>query len=295
MKLKTLVSLIGGVGTTLALASPARSAAIVHYSLNEGSGTAFDSIGHVDMVPRTMTAAEFGLEYGKPSVPAGSYGSITITPTQSAAFGTAIYGAGVPENAMFINSTPNNVLNTLEGSRSITAWINPETITGVGRLLSSNRLDIGTARTGWGYGVRETGLQRFTTYGRKDFDQIAGTAVTFGEWQHVAMTFDQTSSTTATVRLYRNGNLVDTITGAPSDAANPNAIFGLFGTGAGGEPFGGTMDDVWVFNNVLSESEIRLVATGATLPEPGSAALCLAAGVLVLGRRRRAATAMAGR
>jgi len=268
----------------------------VHYGLNESSGTAFDSIGGVHMQPRTQTAAEFGLTYGRPSVPAGTYGFITLTPAQATALGTAVQGAGVAENAQFINSTPNNALNTLAGSRTVTAWINPDTLlegTAVGRILSSHPLVIGTARTGWGFGMRQAGQQRFTTYGRKDFDQSTGTTIEAGVWQHVAVTYTETSSTNASVQLYHNGDLVQTITGAPTDAINPNATFGLFGSGTGSEAFPGTVDDVWVFNEALTAQQIRTVATGTPIPEPSGVAAIVMAGLLGLRRRRRPISAPA--
>ena len=186
-----------------------------------------------------------------------------------------------------MNSTPNNPLNSLTGSRTVTAWINPDSFAGIGRILASGPLTIGTARTGWGFGVLTTGNQRFTTFGRKDFDQTTGAAVQTGVWQHVAATYTETSATSATVQLYLNGELVSTVTGAPTDAANPNATFGLFGAGGGTEPFAGTMDEVWVFNTALSANEIRAVATGAPLPEPSSLVGVAAVGLLALRRRRQ--------
>lgn len=290
MKHSFSLLLLASVGGGVGFSAPASGDAIVHYKLDEAGGTAMDSIGGVHMTPRTQTAAEFGLVYSLPSVPAGTYGPITLTSQQASAFKTAIQGAGLGGDSQFINSTANNALNTLTGSRSITAWIKPDMLpdatTRVGRILSSHPVTIGTARTGWGYGVKEAGNQRFTTYGRKDFDQNTGTAVEANVWQHVAMTYAETTPTNANVQLYLNGNLVQTITGAPTDAANPDAIFGLFGTGSGTEAFPGTMDEVWVFNEVLSEQQIRLVATGAPIPEPSSVAALAAGGLLLLRRQR---------
>ena len=72
MTVKMYLALLSGIGSGLAASPSARAAAIVHYNLDEtGQGaTAVDSIGGVDMVPRTQTAGEFGLNYGRDSVPA---------------------------------------------------------------------------------------------------------------------------------------------------------------------------------------------------------------------------------
>lgn len=275
------------------LAVPITAAPVSHYALNEGGGTAADSVGGVHMTPRTQTAELFGLTYGVSSVPAGTYGAVTVTSAKATAFGTAVQGAGFANDSQFVNTTASNALNTLTGDRTVAAWVKPDSLSSLGRILASGPLVIGTSRTGWGMGVLTTGMLRFTTYGRKDFDQTAGLNITTGSWSHVASTYTQDSSTSSTVRHYINGQLVATVTGLPTDAANPNATFGLFGAGNGTEAFAGTIDDVWVFNTALSSSEIITVASGNPIPEPSTAAAVLGFAMTGLLMRRRRANARA--
>ncbi|MDB5294109.1 MAG: proteinsorting protein/Myxococcales trans [Phycisphaerales bacterium] len=280
----------------LGLSSPpaAHGSAIVHYALNETSGSAADVIGGVTMSPINQTAAEFGLKYAQPSVPAGTYGAVTLTPAQAANFGTAIAGdSRFPGFASFVSGNTPNALNTLAGPFTITAWVLPDTFDTIGRILAGTSVTIGTQKSGWGYGVLTSGRQRFTTYGVKDFDQSSGASAAQDVWQHVAVTYSATA-TTATVGMYLNGTLVQTLTGGPFQTVNPASRMGLFSTGTGSETFAGSIDDVWVYNNVLTQNEIRTAATGVEVistPEPASAAVAGLVGLLALGRRRRAVAA----
>ena len=295
MKYATHLTALAAAACALAAPTAAHAKAIVHYTLNESGGTAVDSIGGVNMNPINQTAGDYGLSYGLPGVAAGTYGPITITAGQSANFGTAIGGKSqFAGSASMTNTTANNALNTLDGPFTITAWVNPDTFTTIGRILASQSItNAGGQKTGWGFGVLPSGRQRFTTYGVKDFDQSTGASVVVGQWQHVASTYSVAAGT-ATINFYLNGNLVQTVTGGPFQATNPTAVFGLLASGGGTETFPGAIDDVWVYNTALSQGDIRLAATGVeVVPEPATAGLAGLATVGLLARRRRWASSAA--
>lgn len=297
MYAKHLAGLAAAAACAVAAPTAAHAKAIVHYTLDEGSGTAVDLIGGVNMNPINSTAAEYGLAYGQAGVPAGTYGPITITAGQSANFATSIAGdSRFPGFASMTNTTANNALNTLNGPFTITAWVNPETLTTIGRVLASQSITNGSGqKTGWGFGVLTSGRMRFTTYGVKDFDTTTGATVAVGQWQHIASTYSVTSGT-ATINFYLNGTLAQSITGGPFQATNPTAVFGLFASGGGTETFAGSIDDVWVYNTALTQTEIRQAATGVeviSVPEPTTAGVAgLAVAGLLARRRRRTAPAM---
>jgi hypothetical protein len=106
-----------------------------------------------------------------------------------------------------------------------------------------------------------------------------------GEWHHIAGTFRNNDIT----KLYVDGGLV--ATDDPADADGPWNInlIQQFWIGdvenASGGPFVGIIDDVKLFNHVLSEGE---VAALFRVPEASTLALTLVAATTigVIGRRR---------
>lgn len=99
--------------------------------------------------------------------------------------------------------------------------------------------------------------------------------VPLSEWTHIAFTFDEG---TGVVRGYVNGdNVVNTTTGLTmGDDADPTFFIGARAYNDGTSPVTGLMDDVRVYDTVLSGSEIA-----ALVPEPATIGLlsfgCVAA------------------
>jgi hypothetical protein len=251
--------------------SVARADVVTRYPMNETGGVLTDVVGGVNQTP--VDAGAF--TYGAPSVPAGTYGPIVITPAQAPAFGTAVTGTG---SSIFLNTAGNNALTNLTSPLTVMAWVNPASTAALQRIFSGSAGD----GNGWGWGVLGTSFQRFTTYGVFDFDQNVGTQVQAGAWQHLAVTFDGGTAT-----FYVNGESVDSKSGG-NFRPNANETFALFGlpTSAGGniELFNGTIDEVRVYNTLLTPPEI---IAAATVPEPTAAALIAVAAGVVLTRRRR--------
>jgi hypothetical protein len=133
--------------------------------------------------------------------------------------------------------------------------------------------------------VNTTGhLEKATTHvGGPGVEAYSSTSVNDGSWHHVAMTHDG-----STLSLFIDGGLESqTASGAPTDASQTlEFIVGDLGQSGGGNnggrTFAGMIDDVRVYNSVLSEGEIQRVAG---IPEPTSIAIAaLALGGLLLCR-----------
>jgi len=118
---------------------------------------------------------------------------------------------------------------------------------------------------------------QFHVDGADNYEYRGGENAVFGpvttNWVHLAATCDGSDTT-----LYYNGGVVATV--AAADTA-----FGRYAVGTNrstGNYFAGTVDDVRVYNHVLSASEIQSLAPGeATLTSPDDGAILDAASVLL--------------
>jgi Concanavalin A-like lectin/glucanases superfamily len=97
---------------------------------------------------------------------------------------------------------------------------------------------------------------KITAFGAGPVTMVAATSTPTSGWHHVAYTFDGTNH-----RLYVDGGTAATSTVAPNTGATTAALLGNYTT-SGGSPFGGRLDDVRIYNRVLSSTEISGLATG---------------------------------
>lgn len=118
------------------------------------------------------------------------------------------------------------------------------------------------------------------------------TTIHDGNWHHLAMTVDLTSST---MNLYVDGvltNTQDMTGGAVLFPVFNNFEVGRLGRTGGSGPtdaYGGLVDDVQIYNTALSASDIGFLFAnpGTAVPEPSVIALA-GFGLLSLAYRRRA-------
>jgi hypothetical protein len=186
-------------------------------------------------------------------------------------------------------------------SFSVASWVN---------IPAANTTDDNTILGDWGNAP--AGGNRFSywfsidnannnTDGRARFQirqgtgngtDIVGRVIPSGDqaddtWHHVAWTWDKP---TATLRTYIDGTLVDTLDDA-DDGANilvSDSPIGNIGRKSDNNRFyTGSLDELWVFDTVLSDAEVVSLQTANAIPEPAAFGL-LAAGCGLLLRRRRA-------
>ena len=103
------------------------------------------------------------------------------------------------------------------------------------------------------------------------------------QWTHIAATVAQIGADPGEVKYYKNGVLVDTkAINVGFGATNTNPLY--IGTRADFfTQWNGQIDDLRIYNTVLSGAEINVLAT---IPEPTTALLAFA-GLAVVGLRRR--------
>jgi len=107
-----------------------------------------------------------------------------------------------------------------------------------------------------------------------------------GSWHHVAYTNDGPSGNQS---IYLDGNLVVGPGAAGAGGQMDIAQNILIGTSNNGGSFSGQLDEVKIFNTLLSQSEIQAAMQVAAAPEPGTAGVIAIAGLMFggLSRRRR--------
>jgi hypothetical protein len=251
---------------------------VVYYEFDETSGTtAFNSAATGALYDGTFNTAG---------------GSVTINQPSFAQGGRAYdFGGG------FIGAA-SALVNSLD-EWTVEAWVNYDAAkTGASNFLSNDQggwnddvlFGIGPETGTFGVPAGSVGLiQQGNPGTTRDF---AGSPLPAGEWHHVVVTG---STGAGALTLYIDGvlaasdtSLVNGITFNGADgfgtanltigAARPNA------GDAGYRPYDGLLDEVAIYDSVLTPAEIN---AHATIPEPGSGLLFLLGGLMLIRRRRQ--------
>ena len=201
------------------------------WKMDEGSGTtAYDSSGNANN------------------------GTLTNTPTYAGGVnsgGTSYYlGRSVvftSASSRYI-SIPSNAALTFTGSKSYGAWIK--------WTNSGAQQDIFTRASGYNLYLSSGGTAYYTLTGLTATAQTS-TVVTAATWTHIMIVYDSTVGTNGTVYVYKNGAVTNTVTataGSSTLASNAAAYIGSSSTP--NNYFNGRIDDVRVYNRVLSATEV---------------------------------------
>jgi hypothetical protein len=229
--LLTLIAVLGPVRNT--------SAELVGYwTLDEGSGTIVNDLsgnGHNGTIE------------GDPQWVAGKNGK-------------ALDFDGV-DDYVDIGLGADNYFSTLNSGFTVAAWINRASTGTNDVIFGAGRNPVDTAagdnNNGWKLSISSGDVIRFTTLGIQDYNTSVGVPV--GEWVHVAATFTEGGTE---AKIYVNGHLEQTIAG--SSPANP--ADGLYAIGFGAtwelEFFDGLLDEVRVYDHVLTEPELQTAMKG---------------------------------
>jgi hypothetical protein len=264
MKKQLIAISLGAVSTVASQAS-----LVAHYNMEQGSTPLVDQAGG-----QTADALGSGHSYAVGG-PAG--------------FGTAVALTG---NGSWQISAANSQELNLANNFTVASWIYLDSATIAGKTGTNNLLnriigdDAAWDADGWSFGVFNDGRVRFTKNGVIDADIGTVGAVSTNTWVHLAATISSTTGTTVYVNgapIGSNANLANLNTGLGNNGVlDPFAIGRSYG-GAEAQWFAGRLDEVRVYDTVLSQSEIQ----GLMVPEPSAALLASLASLGFAFRRRR--------
>lgn len=151
--------------------------------------------------------------------------------------------------ADYVDCGTNSKLN-ITSSMTIELWIKPTRNMGVNGW---DRLVHRDWPTGYFFGGKygATNALCVVLSGDQGVALTPNNTVVVGEWQHVAFVFDDVANT---VTIYKNGNSVvsNSWTGTITGAANNQLTLSQ-----SSESFGGSMDDVRIWNVARSQSQIQ--------------------------------------
>ncbi len=260
---------LAAVGSVLCLCSGAATAALIsHYTFDETSGT---------------SAVDSG--------PAGTNGAIgsNVTLGTAGVFGTAFtFSNDLGQTGVVDMGNATALFDAITVSQTLTisVWVKwttagpRDSMVFLGDDSASNRyLDLGTvSATGGFYGRVRDGVNS----GFPDLTPTPTVGLNDGEWHHVAYTVDANADVT---QLYVNGVLAGSTT---TPAVTLPSIFNNFEVGRLGrsspaDAFAGSVDELRIYDTVLSGAEIAALA----VPEPGSSLLLGVAGAGLVLRRKR--------
>lgn len=194
------------------------------------NGNATDSIG-------TATGTVFGAQ------PTTGQGGLS---------NTAYVFDGVDD---YIRLSGATAVGNLTGNLTMSAWIRKDTSNVIGAIFSAART---ASANGLAFNAMANGTARFTTLGVRDYDSTTAT-YRANEWTHVVATMNAN-----TVTYFVNGVQRDTISHTAGGAANTDDVH-MIGAGTVSlsttltTPFDGSIDDLRVYNRILTANEIQTI------------------------------------
>jgi hypothetical protein len=192
------------------------------------------------------------------------HGSINATSnTAAGAPSGATPGQGLQLVGGGVIKTPIAVQNQLE-SYTLSAWIRPTAAS-----LSGDRFFWGQETQGIHNGLRNNGRLHEAHWSN---DWYANTILTADQWVHAVFTYDglqDNNDGTGTGRIYLNGNLDGEKSGNHGRPNNPSNLLiggrqGNTNGGNGESHFLGDVDEMVVWDTVLTETDITALAAGAS-------------------------------
>ena len=195
-----------------------------YWRLGETAGT----------VVRDQLGKNDGAYTGSPTL--GVAGALSGDPNTAVTFASGKYAAGFASKM------------TLPGTRTIIAWINSTSTARQGIVGTRGGGNTGAVLT-----ANLSGAGNLSYYHTGTGATTKAGGLTTGSWFQVGVTFNATGGG---VELFVNGASIGTDTGIPTDGSDSfNGVIGDEDVSVG-TPFLGTIDEVSMWNRVLTNAEI---------------------------------------
>jgi hypothetical protein len=212
-----------------AVVDPLSVGLVAHWKLDETSGTlAEDAAGNHD-------------------------GTLTNGPTwTSGKVGGALNLDGVNDHVL----VPHQDGLSLTSALTLSAWIRPDGLTGWRTIATKGTVSF---KENYWLGLNGNTLV-FGFFDGSAYPEYATPVLglSAGAWQHVAASFDDGANQ---IRFYLNGALVHTVTATTTPLANSGAL--MLGSSSLAESFDGLLDDIRIYNRILSAAEVAQLAAPA--------------------------------
>ncbi|MFP2957818.1 LamG domain-containing protein [Myxococcus sp. 1LA] len=139
---------------------------------------------------------------------------------------------------------------------TLSAWVWVDAFAGNGRIINKQG---GANNRGWSLNVEAGGFGSFQVApNATGLTIVDGTTLPTGQWVHLAGTYEPGVA----LRLYVNGVLNASLTtGVPGSQRNSSLNVSIGDRPTGGTPFNGKIDEVRIYNRVLSLAELQQLAT----------------------------------
>jgi len=176
----------------------------------------------------------------------GNTGTLTNGPTWTTGqIGSAVDFDGVDDYVTAAGSTSSA---NITGPLTVSAWIKPGTNSGNQYIVGKWN---GATLLNYLLRVNTSGTTVTFFVGDGNVDNGASGTVSVGAWSHVVGLWDGVDT-----KIYINGVFVaKAATPLPPDASGTSLFFGQ-GSGSGGGPYNGDLDEVRVYNRALSADEV---------------------------------------
>jgi uncharacterized repeat protein (TIGR01451 family) len=211
-----------------------------YWKFDDGTGT-------------TAKDSSFSAPSNTGSLAGGAAFSASAAPTTTFTSSGSLSVSGATASVVTV---PNSAINKLTNSFTVSAWINPSSVSGYQRVIGSARTK---SANGWSFGIFNSQLL-FTTNGKKDYYSPTSTGMVAGKWYHIAAIMDSSNAVT----FYLDGLAIGTVTG--TSAAVPDTDDNLqigaitvSGSSTLSEAFNGLIDDLRVYNRILDSTELANV------------------------------------
>jgi len=164
-----------------------------------------------------------------------------------------------------------SLANVYTAGMTVSAWIKPTGAGGGGRGRIVDKDDA------WFFNMNSTNALGFTVdqYATAPATRVSGTGITLNTWQHVVVTWDGTPHG-STIHFYINGVASDGAATDPSGALSDDSALSLsIGNRSAdlARTFSGAIDDLRVYNRVLTATEITALADSTPPGAPSGLAV----------------------